>query len=105
MNRLALAALNSTIDDYESVTSVREQLAAFLGEPISEESLFAAFRALEAQGLLEAHRASVDGQALVRTAITDTDVPADIWFYATSAGRQLVDREWDKLFQSRRLEK
>jgi hypothetical protein len=98
MEKLSLAALNSAMDDYESVNSVRDEIANFLGEAVSEESLFAAFRTLEGQGLVEAHRANPDNQRFVPTNSTDSDAPDGLWFLATEKGRQLVEREWHCVF-------
>jgi len=99
MDRLALVALNSAMDDYASVTSVREELAAFFGKVVSDESLFSAFRELEVQGLVEAHRVSPDNQRLVPTSSTEKDAPDEIWFLAKAKGRQVVALEWGRVFQ------
>lgn len=98
MEKLTLAALDAAMDDYESVSSVRDEIAAFLGQAVSEESLFAAFRALEAQGLVQAHRVNPNNQTLVASSSTDQDAPDQIWFLATDKGRQIVDREWNRVF-------
>ena len=96
MERLALAVLNSAMDDFESVQSVALELAALLGENVSEQDLLSVFRSLEAAGLVEAYRQS-DGR-LIPTESSEQDLPRDLWFLATFKGREIVNRSWDQVF-------
>jgi hypothetical protein len=98
VDRLALATLNSAMDSYESVDSVRAELAEFLGQDVSEERLFSVFRCLEAEGFLKAHRVDPRGGHLMPTTSTENDAPSDIWFIVTAEGREVVDREWGRAF-------
>lgn len=97
MDRLQLAALNWTQDDYEAVSTIRDQVGELLGEPVSAEELFAALWTLEGRGLVTAQRFDQTCKAWVQVPPTETD-PEDVWFLATVEGRRVVDREWDGVF-------
>ena len=101
IDRLPLAALDSAAIDHESVSSVCTEIAEFLGEPISEKKLFSVFRALEAQGLLVAYRAGSAGLALVPTQSRESDVPSEVWFRVSAEGREVLNREWERVFGPR----
>ena len=98
IDRVALAALDATVNDYESAASVRDELSAFLGESLSEAQLFSVLRSLESLGLVAAFRAAPDNQALVSAPSSASDSPPDVWFLATPEGRHLLDREWESTF-------
>jgi hypothetical protein len=97
-NKLALAALSSAMDDYESIESVQDQLCKFLGEIISEEMLFSAFCSLEAGGLVEAYRVGSDNRKMALISSKNGKILADDWFLATDKGRRFVEKEWKQNF-------
>lgn len=96
-DKLTLAALYAALDDYVSAIFMRDALASFLGEAVSEESLFAVFRSLEVQGLVEAYR-KIDSQHLAPTALKENDGPDELWFRATPEGWKFVKLEWQRVF-------
>lgn len=98
IDRVSLAALDAIANDYESAASVCDELSAFLGEALSEAKLFSVLRSLEAQGLVQAYRATPDNQTFAPTPSSSSDPSSSVWFNATSEGRRLLEREWETAF-------
>jgi DNA-binding PadR family transcriptional regulator len=102
IDRISLAALDTTANDYESAGSICAELSSFLGQPLSEAQLFSALRSLESLGLVEAYRAASDSEALVPASSSAGDSPSSVWFLATSEGRRVLEREWEPILGARK---
>ena len=83
---LKLLTLNASMQSPEAPHTICAEIADFLGQPISEGQVLAAFRELQALGLIQEHGSGPHPP------------PNDVWFIATKAGREAVDREWPVVF-------
>jgi len=97
MNKFDLAVLDSALNDYESVGTVGDEIAALLQLPISREDLFKAFVRLASQGLMRGYVLAKDNQWKV-IATSEMNDPAAVWFLTTKEGRAIIEREWDQYF-------
>ena len=86
LDPLKLLTLDASMQSPEAPHTICPEMQKFLGTPVTEDEVLQAFRALEALGLVREHGRGPHAP------------PNDVWFIATGAGREVVDREWDTVF-------
>jgi hypothetical protein len=89
LDPLKLLTLDASMQSPEAPHTICAEMQKFLGKPVTESEVLQAFRALEALGLVQEHGRGPH------------EPPNDVWFIATRAGREVVDREWDTVFPGR----
>jgi len=89
LDPLSLLTLDASMQSPEAPHTICAEIARFLGRPVSEADVRKTLRSLEASGLVKA------------TGAGPHEPPNDVWFIATPAGRETVDREWDIVFPGR----
>ena len=86
---LKLLTLNASMQSPEAPHTICAEISQFLGKPVAESQVAQAFRELQALGLVKEHGRGPH------------EPPNDVWFVATKAGRDAVDRDWDVVFPGR----
>ena len=89
LDPLPLVVLGASMQSPETPHTIRAEIETFLKMPVTEQQVLEAFRTLEASGLV-----AVDSRG-------PHPPPNDVWFMATRAGREAVDRDWDTVFPSK----
>jgi len=85
---LNLLTLNASMQSPEAPHTICGEIEEFLGRSVSESQVLQAFHELRALGLVVEHSRGPH------------QPPNDVWFIATRAGRETVERDWDAVFPS-----
>ncbi len=90
MTAIETATLNWIVFDYESVETILANVSAELGRDIEEREVNDALRSLCERGLAVPYRYSKEACRYVEVSDISSVISEDLWWMASSKGRDLV---------------